>query len=251
MRKNYVVKEDYFEKWSHDMAYVLGFIVADGNIHDHGYAVQIDVSPKDIAVLEFIRDQITPDYVIKTSGRGTEVRWYPSSSVLKQSLMKHGVIPRKTGKERVPPSLPSKYFWDFVRGYFDGDGSVGVSVAITCNSKSFLDVLCQTTNLGNVRPDRMNHRWLLESKSDIATFFKNVYSTGSFYFHRKWERMQYLVTTPAISGRFSREEDVFLTKNYDKETRYSLAVKLGRSPMSIKNRLRKLNVRKEGASFAA
>lgn len=82
-------------------------------------------------------------------------------------------------------------------------------------------------------------------------FFKKVYNAGSFCLHRKWGRMKYLVEAPAVSGRFTKEEDDFLSENYAKETRVSLAVKLGRSPVSIKNRLKKLNIKKEGVSFAA
>lgn len=245
--KNYTVKEDYFEHWSSDMAYILGFIVADGCLRDDGYYVKIDICPKDISVLQFMCEKITPDYELKFSKRGTEVRWYPSSKFMKESLIKHGVLPNKTGKEQVPSALPDEYFWDFVRGYFDGDGNVDTEVQITCNSEEFLQNLKDVACVGRVHRDRMNARWSIGSKKDVAKMFYCMYDNKKFCLLRKKERMKYLVNGHTVSGRFSPEEDAFLTEEYFSKTRFDLAFKLGRTPTSVKNRARKLGLRKEGA----
>ena len=57
------VNEDYFKKWSSEMAYILGFILADGCIIEgthKGYsgALKFGVHPKDIDILEKIKKQL-------------------------------------------------------------------------------------------------------------------------------------------------------------------------------------------------
>jgi hypothetical protein len=243
-KENYQVNHDYFKIWSHDMAYVLGILVADGNIQKNGNYVKIEVCPKDRILLEFVRDQITPNYVLKQS-RPTEIRWYPASATLKSDLVGLGVVPAKTGKEVVPSTLPEKYKWDFVRGLFDGDGTVSTSsVSITSNCKQFILALHKLVGLGRVKRKKMNWDLEIERKSELKIFFTNLYSTGSFALDRKKEKMQYLVSEPVCHGRFSEKEDLYLLNNYQTQTRAEMAVNLGRSGTSIKNRLRKLSVRK-------
>lgn len=38
----------------------------------------------------------------------------------------YNVIPRKTGYAIIPPKLNRKFYPDFIRGYFDGDGSIWI-----------------------------------------------------------------------------------------------------------------------------
>jgi len=246
--KNYIVKEDYFKRWSHDMAYVLGFIVADGCLRNDGYYVKIEVAPKDISILEFICEQITPDYELKYTKRGTEVRWYPSSKELKNDLMKFGVIPAKTGKEVVPKQLTKTYLWDFIRGYFDGDGTVNdCCVSTTCNSREFLEKLKEVTSLGYIQQGKPNCNWIIEEKLSLRNFRDNLYKNGSFFFERKKDLMDLLVDwVPDKTGHFSLEEDQFIMENYCTMTRREIAINLGRKAASIKNRMRKLNIRQRG-----
>ena len=51
-RKRYSYQEEFFKFWSKDMAYVLGFTFADGNIY-HG-TLSYSLSDKDISVLKYI-----------------------------------------------------------------------------------------------------------------------------------------------------------------------------------------------------
>jgi hypothetical protein len=49
----------FFDNWSDDMAYILGFICADGNIKDNNY-VRVKLSPKDKDHVCKIRDLLAP-----------------------------------------------------------------------------------------------------------------------------------------------------------------------------------------------
>ena len=251
-KENYFVNHDYFKTWSHDMAYILGFLVADGNVAKNGYYVKVEVKPSDRDVLEFIRDQITPGYAIRQS-RPSEIRWYPSSAILKKDLSELGVVPAKTGKEIIPPTLPDKYLWDFIRGVFDGDGTVDTTcVSVTSNSKKFLVDLMTRTGIGRLRKDRMNWKWEIEEKSSLTQFYNKLYSNGSFSLERKNKAMNFLLKSPDKTGHFSKEEDQYLFFNYSQQTRTEMAMALGRTGLAVKNRMRKLRIRKkEGVPFVA
>lgn len=248
--KNYSVKDNYFKTWTHDMAYILGFIVADGCLRPDGYYVKIEVAPKDVSVLEFVCSQITPDYELKTTQRGKEVRWYPSSKEMKNDLVSLGVVPNKTGKEVVPDSIPDQFLWDFIRGYFDGDGDVeDCCVRITCHSKNFLEQLCGKTGIGRINKDGVNYRWVTEKDNHLIEFKDNLYATGSFCLARKKKLIELLVDyKPSVVGRFSSIEDEKIISSHGRITRWEMAINLNRSPAAIKNRISKL--RKRGVPFA-
>ncbi len=124
----YETNVDYFNTWSSKMAYILGFITADGCV-DEEYRLQISLNTKDTCVLDFIKSEIRPTskYIYRNQKNGDKV--YPQvclsiySKPLVLSLNKLEVIPRKTNHEKLP-NIPEEFKGDFLRGLFDGDGSI-------------------------------------------------------------------------------------------------------------------------------
>ena len=57
--KKYYAVDNFFSKWSSDMAYCLGFIAADGHIWKNRYFITIGISKKDKQILVYIRDCIS------------------------------------------------------------------------------------------------------------------------------------------------------------------------------------------------
>lgn len=55
--KRYKYNHDYFSKWTHENAWIIGFITADGNIHNN--TLNIQLARKDVCILEHIRDKIS------------------------------------------------------------------------------------------------------------------------------------------------------------------------------------------------
>ncbi|MFL8936660.1 LAGLIDADG family homing endonuclease [Rossellomorea oryzaecorticis] len=54
--RKYTVNEHYFKTWSNNMAYILGFFAADGNISSRTQLVTF--SQKDKSILEQIRNEL-------------------------------------------------------------------------------------------------------------------------------------------------------------------------------------------------
>src|SRR3989338_9076928 len=121
------VNKNFFKKWTPEMAYVLGFFAADGYITVNRRGGQFwCIQITDKKLLEQIRKVVQSGHKISTRVRdGNEKmvhRLQIGSIEMCDDLRKLGFFERKT-KNLTVPHAPQKYFSDFVRGYFDGDGN--------------------------------------------------------------------------------------------------------------------------------
>lgn len=220
----YKINFDFFKKWSHEMAYVLGFLYADGNIGDSANSSRtnyISFSSKDRDIIEAIRLAMKSDHSILR--RGPRKTTFSDGRVVncKETfclrigsrkmyidLLKLGLVPRKS-KVAILPSMPNSYFGSFVRGYFDGDGCVCLRTAIgkekpvivkqlniifTSGSKVFLTELNKKlSNDISVNPQRVYESkrayQLKYCTSDSLQIFKAMYqsATGGLFLKRKIE----------------------------------------------------------------
>lgn len=139
------VNNDYFSTQNNRMAYILGFLAADGNISEKGNRIQSQLSIKDIEHLQMIQKEIGGCEVYTYLSNGYEsCGWHCYSAQIKNDLAKYGIIPKKTGTLMMPKLLDKKYWKDFIRGYFDGDGSIykdgsGFRVSITSANIEILE----------------------------------------------------------------------------------------------------------------
>lgn len=122
------VNKNFFKKWSSEMAYVLGFFMADGSVDVNprgSHYLSIQICDKEL--LENIRDVLGSNHKI-SSKRGLKnesdrYRLQIGSREICDDLRGLGVSEQKAHTMSIP-DVPRKYFSDFVRGYFDGDGHV-------------------------------------------------------------------------------------------------------------------------------
>jgi len=162
------VNKDFFKMWSPNMAYVLGFFAADGYMTEnkrgaHFWNIQIT----DKKLLEDIKETIDAEHKISIRPmRGNKKplhRLQIGSKEMFQDLLALGFKQGKT-KSLVVPGIPARYFRDFVRGYFDGDGCVWMGyihkdrqiktltlrTIFTSCSKEFLAEICRRLRLSFV-----------------------------------------------------------------------------------------------------
>ena len=165
----------FFKKWSPEMAYVTGFIYADGAIEDvrkSSRTCYTLISSNDYDHLVKIRSALGSNHNIYK--RGARMNTFPSgirylckeSYILKigsksiyDDLVLRGVTPRKS-LTLTFPRIPNCYLSYFIRGYFEGDGCVMVSiekgkrkpsirVVFTCGSRKFLEKLNRVLNIAS------------------------------------------------------------------------------------------------------
>ena len=112
------------------MAYVLGFFTADGNmIKNKRGAHFISIQITDGRLLEKIKKSLRSNHKIYVreggANRKTNYQLQMGSKEIYSDLLALGIKPNKS-KSVALPKIPEVFMPDFVRGYFDGDGSVNV-----------------------------------------------------------------------------------------------------------------------------
>ena len=120
--------ENFFKVWTPEMAYVLGFFTADGNMIRNkrgAHFISIEITDKDI--LERMRKSMGSNHKITERKRNAinkiAYRLQIGSKEMFSDLMKLGITPKKSKTVNLP-IVPDQYFTHFLRGYFDGDGNV-------------------------------------------------------------------------------------------------------------------------------
>lgn len=112
---------------SPNMAWLLGFIAADGTIRKDRNEIKIGLSKKDREILEKIKNVLdleteVKDYITTQGYECSSLAW--TCEQHKQDLARYSIVPNKTFVLKPPYDLKHEYWIDYIRGYFDGDGSV-------------------------------------------------------------------------------------------------------------------------------
>jgi len=161
MGVKFFVNERFFDTWSPKMAYILGYICADGSMERshsiRGWYIRIGSTEKDrvMAIKKAMRSQHKINVRQRPGHHKTYYLLRIGNKTLYTSLERYGIKPRKSLTIRCP-QVPREYIGDFVRGYLDGDGCVHIekgiglkgqkiikriAVIFTCGSKMFLEDL--------------------------------------------------------------------------------------------------------------
>ena len=112
-------------KWSPEFAYALGLLTTDGNLSPDGR--HIVFTSKDLELAELFKSCLGLKNTIgrKASGATKEKKYFVvqfGDVIFYQFLASIGITPRKSltlGVVRIHGS----FFWDFLRGCLDGDGT--------------------------------------------------------------------------------------------------------------------------------
>lgn len=119
------INEEFFSTWSSGMAYVLGLLFTDGCVsktEGGSYSVSLSLIDKDL--LEKVRDAMGSKHPIKSYKPQTNLYHFSFARVkLMNDLLRLGLTKNKSLTVKFP-NVPNEYLRDFVRGVFDGDGSV-------------------------------------------------------------------------------------------------------------------------------
>ena len=112
-----------------DKFYFMGLVFADGYLierkkHRNEY---IGISLIDEQILKDVSEKFcfnTPKKCGKTSAGNSMYILKTYDTELIYEYKEYGLIPRKTLVLKLIKTIPNEYMWDFIRGYFDGDGCI-------------------------------------------------------------------------------------------------------------------------------
>jgi intein/homing endonuclease len=199
------------------MAYVLGFFAADGYITVNKRGGQFwCIQVADKKLLESIKKEISSEHKIgirlyKNSIKSISYRLQIGSIEMCEDLRKLGFSKRKT-KSLSVPNVPDKYFSDFIRGYFDGDGNVWsglvhkdrkthtlvLQIVFTSCSLKFLEKIREKLQMfdmerGVIRKGKGNYFRLVYSVRNslkLHDFMYNGIGTSKLFLQRKKDVFQ-------------------------------------------------------------
>lgn len=126
IRRTYYVNDNYFENIdSKDKAYILGVIASDGCVYQRDnhvgmLAFKFHIQEKDIIdiILKYMNSNYKP--YITEDRIGLQI----NSDKICNDLSKYNIVSKKTWIYE-PTMLKEDLMSHFIRGYFDGDGSIG------------------------------------------------------------------------------------------------------------------------------
>jgi intein/homing endonuclease len=132
MRK-YSANENYFNVINDDAgAYLLGFISADGGVYKNKLTIA-QSGDNGKLLLEWIKNNLNSTHKLsircgkKITHRDAHILTITSPQLI-SDLRGFNISENKKNNMSFPESLNSKYLKSYIRGYFDGDGCVGVYI---------------------------------------------------------------------------------------------------------------------------
>ena len=192
------VNNNYFSEQNNRMAYIMGFFAADGNVSKNGNRIQSQLSLKDKGHLEMIQSEIGGCEVYEYESNGYKsCGWHCCSSQIKKDLAIYGIIPHKTGTLSIPKVLDKQYWKDFIRGYFDGDGTIckdgtGFRVTITSANKEILEDINSYFEENGIKPSNLykdHNNICIRFRSQASIDIYNLlYYNGCLCLKRKKEK---------------------------------------------------------------
>lgn len=208
---------------SHEKAYWFGFLYADGYVTS-GNRWGLELSILDINHMQNLLNAIDANMKIKIRERNSvkSCLFQIKNTHMVNTLIDKGVIRNKTENLKFPSELilSKEYYSDFIRGFFDGDGSVcfyynkqkrkdghiakypRCSISIVCKSENFIKTMMDVLeNAGIPVHYYINKRDNLplihiSNPKYLRKFFEYIYygSCETNRLNRKYERMFEIVS---------------------------------------------------------
>lgn len=208
--------------------YWLGFMYADGNVYKDksrdSYTLGIDLSQKDMGHLKKIATILGIPVSLRDSVKSCRIRTRKKSIVA--PLREMGLLERKSLSNDLTlwNNIPVDHRWAFVRGYFDGDGSISFwavkkkpNLAIV-GSASFIREICEFLRgqdiLCSISSKESLWRLSITSTNHIIKFRDLVYSPEGDWLERKREKLESVV---AFQKKLIRRS-VYFAKHANKWT---------------------------------
>lgn len=214
LQRKYSIVEDFFDEINtQEKAYILGLLYADGYNNTDRNSINLTLKESDKEILLKITDLVQPTkplqfidtrFLKKTEGfENSENQWrlVIANKHISQRLVELGCGKAKTHNLTFPTEeqVPSHLIRHFVRGYFDGDGSVNSGkapkvdiIGTMCFLESLQDVLLHElffskTRLNQRHKERNNNIRSLQigGNKQCIKFRDWLYEDATIFLKRK------------------------------------------------------------------
>ncbi len=214
-RRKYSLNETYFDTIdTPNKAYILGFLYADGYNSLDKQTISLSLQEEDKMILEAMRNELNSektlefiDYSNKHDFGYTYKNQYRLiffSAHMCNSLNSIGMTQNKSLTLEFPAIDPSLYS-HFIRGYFDGDGSVcfsaktGNSIVTITSTNSFCEkiksIISSTLNIHVGVYDASNKNSItkvasISGTNQVKVFLDYIYNDAELYLERKYKKYE-------------------------------------------------------------
>lgn len=214
LKNKYVINnESYFDCIDTEFkAYILGFICADGyvGVHDDFCIVLSDNCIDNYNILELFKNELNTDLTIQhrhaKDGYGNYTFKFSNTHIVNR-LIELGITHNKLKTRTSIPNMPYYLIQHFIRGLFDGDGSIckywdntdnreRIELSFLGNPKLLLQVTeiierecgTQIFSYKNVRQIENLYRISSRGLKKISLVKDYLYGNANYYLNYKHER---------------------------------------------------------------
>ena len=181
-------------------AYWIGFIAADGYVNQERKSIDIQLHSKDLEHLKKFQNFLQTDAPVKEIKDREAVRFQIYDEKLTKDLEYWGLVPRKSHTLEFPKKMSREIQKHFIRGLFDGDGSIykhsqktergkgiyySYRLEITGTKEVLQGVQSYFNGVGRIRFHKRAYRWEVNKKKEVETILKELYINNSIALERK------------------------------------------------------------------
>lgn len=234
IKSKYTYNKDFFENIDDDeKAYWLGFIMADGCISvdndTNSCELSIKLSARDANHLKKFNKSINGNVPVEIfedlcnlnnkTYKQCQIRLYSEKMV--HDLLQYGVVPNKSLIKQFPLNVPHKFMWDYIRGYYDGNGGIvgskDVDKYAACyiytGSRDFADGLKIFLNNNGIKtsaifkPRENDNCWkiAINGMKNVDIFLHTIYDNANIYLDRKKNKKDNIYNYLNLEQRLDRQ----------------------------------------------
>ena len=228
--RKYSVDEHFFDAIdTQEKTYVLGLLYADGCNYEPKRCITISLQEEDVELLEKVRKELKNekpleyiDYSHKHDFGYTyknQYRLVINSKHMSEELHNKGVVSNKSLILEFPDWLDPDLYSHFIRGYFDGDGSVCqqyrnennkpviLTITSTNNICEHIKSICiDVVGINACIYDASCHNNItkvlcISGRNYVKKFLDWIYTDANIYLERKYNRyMKYFYMNDSLSA---------------------------------------------------
>lgn len=205
-RKPTLSNPNFFEDIdSHEKAYLLGFVAADGYLNPPNSAnrfLEVFVNVRDVYVIEKFKEHLGASHRLTYKSSVNAVGLHIGNNKLVTDIEKYGILNNKSlNMGNVLDNIPRLFKGSFICGFWDGDGSIGAYTKKGSTKKALLIRAVGTKAClkgiseyleisGTFYKDKRHSEetWVytFSKKSDCEKFFSMVYKNCPLKLERKY-----------------------------------------------------------------
>lgn len=202
VRQN-IFNENFFDKIEEKQSWLVGLLAADGYIKKNSGSMGLSQSGDEgLKLIQYVIKLLDANFCIykmKTMVKDSYQISFISSKFI-EILARFNVVNKKSLIYQFPKVLKQKYIKDFIRGYVEGDGCIGIFKTNTTNyllvsfvgTKQFINTCREKIFIkGNVRKLASRNcyeiRWNGKKAIEISNW---IYSTPNLFRGHKYRTIQ-------------------------------------------------------------